>query len=128
MAKIPIREGLFIEGIDGELQGFKCRSCDHVLPPLTVTCYYCYKEDFEKIALSRQGTLYSYTIVHQPHHNFKTPYPVGYIDLPEGVRIFAPLKQKEGKPFEVGMDMELVIEKLWDEENDEIIGPRFQPV
>jgi uncharacterized OB-fold protein len=45
-----------------------------------------------------------------------------------GPRIFASLKAKEGREFKIGMDMELVIEKLWDEEDNEIIGPRFQPV
>ena len=128
MKKIPIREGLFTEGIDGNLVGFKCKSCNHVLPPLTTTCLYCYGEDLEQVALSRQGKLYSYTTVYQPHKKFEVPFALGYVELPEGVRIFSPLKESEGKPFEVGMDMELVVEKLWDEDGSEVIGPRFQPV
>ena len=128
MDKRPIREDLFIERVKGNLQGLKCNSCNHILPPLTMTCYYCYEENLEKIALSRRGKLYSYTIVHQPHIHFKTPYPVGYIDLPEGIRIFSPLKPKDGRPFQVGMDMELVVEKLREEDDAEIIGPKFQPV
>ena len=128
MAKIPIREGLFSERIDGDFIGFRCNSCNHVLPPLTTTCYYCYGDDLANVALSRQGKLYSYTIVYQPHKHFEVPYAVGYIELPEGIRIFAPLKEREGRPFQVGMDMELVVEKLWDENESEVIGPKFQPV
>ena len=44
------------------------------------------------------------------------------------MRFFSLLMGKEGKPFKVGMDMELVVEKLWDEGENEVIGPRFRPV
>jgi len=128
MGKIPIREGLFTERIEGSLAGFRCRFCNHVLPPLTTVCYYCSGGDLEKLPLSRVGKLYSYSIVHQPHKHFNVPYAIGYVDLPEGIRIFSPLKQKEGRTFQVGMDMELVVEKLWDQNGDEIIGPKFQPL
>lgn len=127
MAKIPIREGLFTEKGGGDLLGYKCRSCNHILPPLTNVCAYCSGEDLERLALSGRGKLYSYTIVHQLQKHFKAPYAVGYVDLPEGLRIFSPLKEKEGNPFHVGMNMELVVEKLWDEGGNEVIGPKFQP-
>lgn len=128
MRKIPIREGLFTNRIDGDLVGFRCMSCHHILPPLTIVCNHCYGEELEKVVLSRQGKLYSYTIVYQPHKHFKVPYAIGYIDLPEDIRFFSPLKEREEKPFLVGMNMELIVEKLWDENEDEIIGPKFQPV
>jgi len=51
MGKIPIREGLFTEKIDGSLIGFKCKSCNHILPPLTTTCYYCYGEELERLGI-----------------------------------------------------------------------------
>ena len=125
--KKPIRENLFTERTEGDLVGFRCKSCNHILPPLTLVCNYCYGEDFERLPLSRMGKLYSYTAVYQPHKHFKVPYFAGYIDLPEGIRLFAPLKEREGKPFKVGMAMELIVEKLWDEDKHEVIGPKFQP-
>jgi uncharacterized OB-fold protein len=129
MAKIPIREKLFTEGTSGSLLGAKCKACGRVLAPLTTTCCHCRGEDLEEVGLSRQGKLYSYTVVYQPHPKFGVPYSVGLIELSEdGPRVFAPLKTKEGKQFKVGMEMELVIEKLWDENENEIIGPKFQPV
>jgi uncharacterized OB-fold protein len=128
VAKIPIREGLFTEKAGSDLLGYRCKSCHHILPPLTTICAYCSGEDLERLALSCRGKLYSYTIVHQPHKHFKAPYAIGYVDLPEDLRMFLPLKEKEGKPFQVGMDMELVVEKLWDEDGNEVIGPKFQPV
>ncbi len=128
MGKIPIHEGLFTERIDGDLVGFECESCHRILPPLSIVCYYCYGEEIKKIALSRRGKLYSYTIVYQPYKQFRVPFALGFIDLPEGIRIFSPLKEREGKPFQVGMDVELVVEKLWDENENQIIGPKFQPI
>ncbi len=128
MGKIPIREGLFTGGVDGDLLGLRCKACNHILPPLTKVCLYCYSEDLERVPLSRSGKLHSYTTVYQPHRHFNVPFAIGFIDLPEGIRIFSPLKVKEGRPFRVGMDVELVIEKLWDEEGQEIMGPLFEPV
>lgn len=128
MNKVPIREGLFTEKTEGDLVGFKCKGCLHVLPPLTVTCPYCYGEELEKMPLSRRGKLYSYTINYMGSQHFKPPFATGLVELPEGFRIFSPLKEKQGKPFKVGMEMELVVEKLWNKGDDEVIGYRFQPV
>jgi uncharacterized OB-fold protein len=82
----------------------------------------------EEVKLGRRGKLYSYTIGHMPSLYFQPPYAIGYIDMPEGIKIFAPLKMMEEKPLRVGMEMEVVIEKLWQEGDKEVIGYRFRPV
>ena len=46
----------------------------------------------------------------------------------EGVRIFAPLKLTDYTQIRIGMDMEVVIEKLWQEDDKEVIGYKFMPV
>ena len=125
--KTPIREGLFSEGVSGDLMGARCNDCKHILPPLTDTCYYCYGTDLKNVKLSRRGKLYSYTKIYQPHKHFEVPYYVGYIDLPEGIRSFSPLKWKQGKPFCVGMPMKLSVEKLWGAKDSEVVGPKFEP-
>jgi len=48
--------------------------------------------------------------------------------MPEGIRIFAPLKMIENKPFKIGMDMEVTIETLWSEGDTEIVGYKFKPI
>ena len=45
----------------------------------------------EALVLSRRGRLYSYTVGRMDSTHFKAPYSVGLVDLPEGVRVFAPL-------------------------------------
>ena len=61
-----------------------------------------------------------------PAFHFEAPYAIGWIELPEGVRVFSQLKGWEEKPLEVGMDMELEIDKLWEEESKEVIGYKFR--
>ncbi len=129
MERRPIENGLFKEGPEGgTLCGGKCTSCGHVFFPPAKLCLECGHEELAEVELSRQGTLYSYTIGHMPSSHFDPPYAVGEIDLPDGVRVFAPLVMVENTPFEVGMDVDLIIEKLWEEEGKEVIGYKFKPL
>jgi len=127
--KVPIREGAFIEGPDGgRLLANKCKFCGQVFFPKASTCMACYHDQMEEVLLSRRGKLYTYTVGHMPSSHFMPPYAVGYVDLPEGVRVFAPLKMLEDTPFKTGMDMEVVIEGLWREGDTEVWGYKFMPV
>jgi uncharacterized OB-fold protein len=127
--KVPIREGIFREGPEGSvLLATRCKSCGQLFFPKTEGCLACYGEELEEVVLSRRGMLYSYAMGHMPSSHFKPPYAVGYVDMPEGVRIFAPLKIDEERPFKTGMEMEMVIEGLWQEEDKEITGYKFRPV
>jgi uncharacterized OB-fold protein len=128
MSKIPIREGLFTQRIDGNLLCFRCKSCGRILPPLTVTCLYCYSHDLDAMPLSGTGKLYSYTTNYMDTGRCRAPFHCGYVELTEGFWIYSILKEKLGKPFEINMDMELVVEKVWDKDSDEVIGYKFQPV
>ncbi|MFH0768411.1 MAG: Zn-ribbon domain-containing OB-fold protein [Chloroflexota bacterium] len=126
---VPVREGVFVEDAEGgKLLGNKCKSCGQLFFPKVQLCYNCFKKDMEEVALSRRGKLYTYTIGHMPASHFQPPYAIGFVDMPEGVRVFAPLKMIENKPFKVGMDMEVVIEELWREDDKQVIGYIFKPV
>jgi uncharacterized OB-fold protein len=127
MSKVPIREGLFTQRTEGDLIGFRCKSCNHILPPLTVTCLSCYSDNLEAIPLAGKGTLYSYTINSMDTGLMKGPFAGGLVRLSEGFWIYSVLKEREGKPFEIGMDMELVVEKMWEADGNEVIGYKFQP-
>jgi uncharacterized OB-fold protein len=59
-----------------------------------------------------------------------TPYLIGFIELPEGIKLFSLLTQCD--PWEqvlkVGMEMEMVIETIrQDEEGNEIVGYKYRP-
>jgi len=126
---VPVREGILVEDAEGgRLLGNKCKCCGQLFFPKARFCFTCFNKDMEEAVLSRHGRLYSYTIAHMPSTHFQPPYAIGFVDLPEGVRVFAPLKMTEAKPFKVGMDMEVVIEKLWQEDDKQVIGYKFKPV
>ncbi|MDA8233349.1 MAG: OB-fold domain-containing protein [Clostridia bacterium] len=99
---------LFVVPENGEapyLMGYKCENCGKVWFPKLELCPGCWS-DLNQIKLSRQGTLYSYSVIHIGQPGIKTPYVVGYIDFPENVRIYGQLeiepdKVKTGIPVEV---------------------------
>ena len=106
----------------------KCSSCGKVYFPKLEFCANCFSTELAEIALSRRGKLFTYTTTHMPSIHFEAPYANGLIDLKEGARIFAPLVIMDDKPFEVGMEMELIIDTLWEEDEKEFVGFKFSPV
>ncbi|MBU2648697.1 OB-fold domain-containing protein [bacterium] len=127
--QVPIREGTFKEDKTGAiLLANRCKACGQIFFPKSKFCLSCVHKEMEEIELSQRGILYSYTIGHMPSSHFKPPYAIGYIDLPEKVRIYAPLVMTADQSFQVGMEMVAVIDKLWEEDDKEIIGYKFKPV
>ncbi|MBT6611398.1 MAG: hypothetical protein HN745_32465 [Deltaproteobacteria bacterium] len=95
--------------------------------PRAKFCLSCVHETKEDIELSQHGVLYSYTIGHMPSSRFKPPYAIGYIDLPEKVRVYTPFVINESQPFKIGMEMDVFIDTLWEEDDKEVIGYKFKP-
>ncbi len=126
---VPFWEGIFEESDKGgRLLGNQCKSCGKIYFPKAQFCFNCFDKGMEEVGLSRRGKLYSYTIGRMASTHFQPPYAIGLVDLPEGVRVFAPLKMTKDKPFRLGMDMEVVVEELWQENDKQIIGYRFKPM
>jgi uncharacterized OB-fold protein len=129
----PIREGLFhIPSSPSEkpyLIGSRCRSCQEVMFPQRRICLNCLGKDLEQVGLSSRGKLFTFTINHQGPEAFSTPYASGFIELPEVVRIYSLLTDWEAKGLKIGSEMELVIEKI-KEDNEEniVVGYKFRSV
>ena len=125
---IPFKEGLF-EHFSGKwaLVGGRCKQCEEIIYPYRDVCLNCLSQDVEKLTLSGNGTLYSFTVVHMPSEHFEPPYIIGWIELPEGIRIFSPIRYRHEQPLKIGMAMELSIEKLWDEQEKSVTGYVFRP-
>jgi uncharacterized OB-fold protein len=81
----------------------------------------------ESIHLSRGGKLYTYTTVYMASEHFPPPYTVGWIELPEGIRIFSQVRGWQEQPLKIGMDMRMHIEKLWQDGHNEVVGFVFRP-
>jgi uncharacterized OB-fold protein len=71
------------------LLGSRCPSCGTVAFPPHPLCPNCGADSGQdQVTLSPVGTLYSFSEIHIAPKGFATPYAVGYVDLPEGVRVF----------------------------------------
>lgn len=129
----PILRGLFTVPNPPEkprLIGHKCTECGEYYFPKRMLCPRCYKDDtLEETYLGRKGMLYTFCIVKAAPMGFEAPYGLGYVDLPEGIRIYSMLWAKELEKLKIGMDMELIIDKLRTDENGfPVYGYKFKPV
>ena len=131
--QISINEKLFKLPSPGEephLAGVKCRNCGEFFFPKRTRCINCFAEEMDEVALSKKGKIYAYTIVHNatPGYTGPLPYGVGAIELPEGIVILSPLTQCDFDKLEVGTAVELVIEKLYEDENgNDVMSYKFRP-
>ena len=82
----------------------------------------------EEVKLSNQGKLYTYTIVYMPVAHFKPPFALAWIELPEGVRVFSQLKNWDSSKLKVGIDVKMVVDTLWEDEQKEVYSYKFEPV
>ena len=138
--QIPIQEGLFTwPSAEPRLIGSKCNQCGEVAFPAQTSCSACCVQDSVNIELSTTGKLWSWTIQgfppkSPPYARQETPekfipYGVGYVELPEKVLVETRLTRNNPDELKIGMDMELVIDKLIeDEEGNEIMYFAFKPV
>ena len=82
------------------LKGYRCRRCGKIWFPKFMPCPNpdCWSDEMEVIPLSRRGKVYSATDVFIGQSSMKqyVPMVMGYVDLPEGVRIFAQLDGEIG--------------------------------
>lgn len=126
---VPFREGLFVKESNGVfLIGNRCEICGQIFFPSRPFCFDCLSDRMELSKLGKKGKLYSYTTSYMPSLHFAPPYTVGWIDLAKGIRIFAPIEVSEGQNLEMGMDVELVIDELWQEEDKIVVGYKARPV
>jgi uncharacterized OB-fold protein len=111
------------------LIGNKCKFCKEYFFPKRVLCPNCLKEEgLEDVLLSHRGRLYTYCIVKAAPLGFSAPYAVGYVDLPEGLRIFSPLTVDNEEELQIGMDLELFVDKIREDETGKTVyGYRFRP-
>jgi len=128
--QVPIRKELFVEDLHGpRLIGNRCKACGQVFFPKAKTiCVNCYHKELIDIEFGQKGKLYSFTTAEVPSDHFAPPYPCGYVMFDNNVNIFSQLEEVKGKPFKIGMEMELFLDKLWEEGGNEIIGYKYKPV
>ena len=84
----------------------------------------------EEIPLSRQGTLWVWSIVHQSMPGVPVPYVVGVVDLPEGVAVRCNLIDVEPDPARLGFGMPVEMTtgvSQQDRDGNDVIAFYFRP-
>jgi uncharacterized protein len=132
--KVPIREGLWSSEKEPCLIGSQCNHCGEVFFPKRGDwlCSNCQSDSLKEIKLSRRGKIYSYTVVMQRppvYYQGEVPYAIGFVELPEGVRVETLFTGCNFDDLKVGMEVEMLIDKLHQEEDGtEVTCYKFKPV
>ena len=114
------------------LMGLRCKGCGATyLKSGRVACAKCGAvRNFEDVQLSRQGTLWVYSIVHQSAPGIPVPYVSAIVDLPEKVSVRCTLIDVEPDPAKLafGMPVTMITKKVrTDKEGRDVIAFFFTP-
>jgi uncharacterized OB-fold protein len=135
----PIIDGWFTTGPEPALLASRCTTCDSVFFPRTEGfCRNprCDGDEFEETALSRRGTVWSYTDAqYQPPPPYipatdpYVPFALAAVELPERIVVLGQLAEGYGVgDVRVGSEVELVVERLHTDETGERTIWRWKPV
>ena len=135
---VPVAEALFTETVDGpRLLGSKCASCGTPYFPRSAVCHNpeCRESKMEEASFGPRGTLWSCAIQNYPppaparYEEPYTPYALGMVDMPEGLRVLGRISTDDPEGVQVGAEVELVLERLYlDENGNEVITWKFKPI
>jgi hypothetical protein len=113
------------------LAGQRCGACGAVYLGRRRACARCATEGgFAEIALSRRGTLWVWSIVHQSAPGVPVPYVVGVVDLPEGVSVRCNLIEVAPDPaaLRFGMPVEMTTGvSQQDRDGNDVVAFYFRP-
>lgn len=129
--KVFIEDGWFKNFGDGvALSGSRCSACGKVFFPPKPVCPACFDGALEDVPLSKKGILHTYAVSYMGPPDLVKPYIIGFVDLPEGIRIFSLITGCDAgtRTLRMGIAMEMVIETIKrDKEGREVVGYKFRP-
>ena len=132
-------EGWFATDPEPHLLGSRCRSCaSYFFPKETLYCRNpgCASSDFEEVPLSRTGSIWSFTENHyKPPAPYVSPepfvpYTVAAVELAEEkmVVLGQVAEDVDAAGLRAGMEMELVVEKLYEDDDSEYLIWKWRPL
>ena len=108
----------------GELRIQRCTRCKVLRHPPRPMCGACRSLEWDSVVAAGRGTLHSHTVLHHPKFpGFDYPVICALIDLEEGTRIVSNVVDCDPDSLQIGMALEMSIEKV----DDEMMLPLFRP-
>lgn len=108
---------VYWEGIArGELRIQRCDACHrYVFYPRSI-CPHCFSDQLSWIMASGEGTIYSYTVVHQAFGAFAgdAPFIIAIVELAEGVRMMARIVDGPREGVTIGAPVRVTFETVAD--------------
>ncbi len=98
------------------LEGSRCDHCGTVAFPVSCSCSRCGRGDTSTFPLSSQGRVWAYTVQRfppksppyaPPAEGFH-PFAVGYVELPEGIKVEAVLDCRDFTELDAAAPVSLV--------------------
>jgi len=136
----PVLEGWFtLDAAKPHLIGTQCKSCGtYYFPKQSVFCKNpdCDSESFDEVQLSRTGKIWSFTnACYQPPEPYVSPdpyvpYTIMAVELAKEKMIVLgqAVEGVEVSQLKAGMDVELVLEKLFEDEQSTKLTWKWKPV
>ncbi|HHQ48510.1 MAG TPA: Zn-ribbon domain-containing OB-fold protein [Acidobacteria bacterium] len=100
------------------LEAARCTSCGTISYPPRVVCPGCRGTSFETVALSRKGTVVTFTVVHVPPAGFEgqAPLILALVELEDGVRTMVQIADvADPSEVKIGMPVRLEFRKISEE-------------
>lgn len=99
------------------LEANKCVKCGKVLFPPRLICPNCGAKEFEKVRLSDEGKIVTFTVIRVAPEQFATqiPYVVAVVELTDGARITTQVVDCQPEDVEIDKPVKLVFRKIQEE-------------
>ena len=96
------------------LEAGKCKGCGKIYFPKRRVCSECKSRDFEKITLSREGKLETFTIIQVASSQFteQVPYAIGIVRLKENICILAQIVDCDIHSLKTGMPLKIEFRRV----------------
>lgn len=115
----PENTAFWTGGADGKLMIAFCADCNHAIHPPQLICPKCWSEAVESRPVPGTGTVYTYTVNHQPWApGMQVPLNLAVVDLDgaPGVRLTAEVVGTDPESVAIGQTMRISfanIEDIW---------------
>jgi len=114
------------------LIGSKCLVCGKAFYPPKPSCPYCGSRETTRIELPKKGKVISWSVEYTVPEGYRSRAPIiaALIELENGVKVLSTLADVEPNEVYIGMEVEAVLRRIWEESNENLIiyGIKFVPI